>query len=92
MHLVYLIESQKTHEWYIGYTANLKKRLSSHNNNKNKSTANKGPWKLIYCEAYIEKKDALGREKFLKSGAGWRFLKKQIKHYIALQGELVEVE
>jgi len=85
MHLVYLIESQKTHEWYIGYTANLKKRLSSHNNNKNKSTANKGP-------AYIEKKDALGREKFLKSGAGWRFLKKQIKHYIALQGELVEVE
>jgi hypothetical protein len=27
--------------------------------------------------------DAIGREKFLKSGAGWRYIKKQLKHYLA---------
>lgn len=33
--------------------------------------------------------DALGREKFLKSGAGWRFLKKQLKHYLETKEEAV---
>ena len=38
---------------------------------------------LIYYEAYLEEEDALGREKFLKSGSGRRFLKKQLRHYLA---------
>lgn len=82
MHHVYLIENEETHEWYIGYTADLKKRLMYHNDHKNVSTRRNGHWKLIYCETYLHKMDALGREKFLKSGAGWRFLKKQLKHYL----------
>jgi hypothetical protein len=40
------------------------------------------PWKLIYYEAYIEQSDALGREKYLKSGAGRRFLKSQLRNYL----------
>ena len=41
-----------------------------------------GPWKLIYYESYLEQADALGREKYLKSGAGRRFLKAQLAHYL----------
>jgi hypothetical protein len=36
----------------------------------------------IYYEAYLEQADALGREKYLKSGAGRRFLKVQLAHYL----------
>jgi predicted GIY-YIG superfamily endonuclease len=42
----------------------------------------RGPWRLIYYEAYLEQADALGRERYLKSGAGRRFLRSQLKHYI----------
>lgn len=70
------------HGWYIGYTTDLKKRLEAHNHHRNASTAQRGPWKLIYAEAYLEKMDALGREKFLKSGSGHRFVKKQLRHYL----------
>jgi hypothetical protein len=37
---------------------------------------------LIYYEAYLEEEDALGRERYLKSGGGRRFLKSQLKHYL----------
>ena len=37
---------------------------------------------LIYYEAYLEEADALGRERFLKSGGGRRFLKNQLRNYL----------
>jgi predicted GIY-YIG superfamily endonuclease len=37
---------------------------------------------LIYYEAYLNQEDALGRERYLKSGSGRRFLKAQLKHYL----------
>ncbi len=81
MYYVYLLESQTDHNWYIGYSTDVERRLSEHNAHKNISTRFRGPFKLIYYEAYCHKKDALGREKFLKSGSGHRFLKKQLRHY-----------
>ena len=82
MFYVYVIESEPTGEWYIGYSADLKERVAKHNRNGNTSTSKRGPWNVIYYEAYLEQADALGREKFLKSGSGWRFLKKQMRHYL----------
>lgn len=81
MHFVYLLASTKDKSWYIGYTTDLKARLVKHNEGGNLSTKARKPFKLIYYEAYLSKKDALGRETFLKSGAGHRFLKKQLKNY-----------
>jgi len=79
---VYILQSEKDKSLYIGYSLDLKKRLIKHNKKQVVSTKYKALWKLIYYEAYLERKDATGREKFLKSGAGWRFIKKQIKHYL----------
>jgi len=81
-HIVYFLESIKwPYKHYIGYTTNLKNRVKDHNGGTTKSTKNYRPWKLIYAELYLEEKDARGREKFLKSGSGWKFLKKQLKHH-----------
>jgi putative endonuclease len=80
---VYILQSEKDKSLYIGYSSDLRKRLIRHNEKQVTSTKHKIPWKLIYYEAYLEKKDATGREKFLKSGSGWRFIKKQLKHYFA---------
>jgi len=61
---------------------NIKKRIKEHNIGQVYSTKKFKPWKLIYAELYLDKQDAIGREKFLKSGSGWKYLQKQLKHYI----------
>jgi predicted GIY-YIG superfamily endonuclease len=38
--------------------------------------------RLIYYEAYLKQADALSRERYLKSGAGRRFLKSRLKRYL----------
>lgn len=82
MYHVHIIESLPSGSWYIGYATDLNRRISEHNCHKNISTAALSNWKLIYYETYLHKMDARGREKFLKSGSGWRFLKKQLSHYM----------
>ncbi len=59
-----------------------KRRVQEHKAGSNKSTSYRGVFELMYYEAYRNKMDALGREKFLKSGAGRRFVKKQVRHYL----------
>ncbi len=84
MHHVYLLLSEKDRHWYLGYTEDPFRRIEDHNSGKNISTRHGRPWKLIYFEAYLDKRDALGRERFLKSGSGHRFLKKQLVHYFGI--------
>jgi putative endonuclease len=85
MYYVYLLECQEDKSWYIGYTDDLRARVARHNNGTGaRTTARKENWKLIYYEAYVTKADALGREKFLKSGSGRTYLKKQLKNYFLL--------
>lgn len=79
---VYVLESLKDNSWYIGFTSNLEKRFCQHNQKESKATKLKSPYKIIYSEAYLNKKDAKGREKFLKSGSGRKFLKRQLKNYL----------
>ncbi len=80
---VYIIQSLKDLSLYIGFTENLRARLQEHNSAKNISTRLKIPYDLIYFEGYKNKADALGREKFLKSGSGRRYINKQLKHYFS---------
>lgn len=82
MYWVYLLENVNDRSWYTGYTTDLKRRLMEHNEGRGGGTTRaKKSWKLIYCEGYVKEEDAQGREIFLKSGSGRRFLKKQLKNY-----------
>src|SRR5947209_1963269 len=83
MFYVYVLRSKKDAGLYIGYSADLRRRVALHRQGEARATASRGPWELIYYEAYVERADALGRERFLKSGSGRRFLDKQLVHYLA---------
>ncbi len=84
MYFVYILKSLTDHGWYIGFSEDVHRRLLDHNSGKNTSTHARRPFILIYYEAYLHKLDALGRERFLKSGAGRRFVEKQLRNYLAL--------
>ena len=83
MFYVYVLRSETDFGFYIGFSNNLRLRLRQHKDRQSFATSHRGPWKLIYYEAYLSRDDALGRERYLKSGAGRRFLKAQLQHYLA---------
>ena len=70
----YVLWSEELRKRYIGSTENLQKRIKEHNAGKSKFTKSGIPWNLIYYETFEEKKDALQREMFLKSGQGRKIL------------------
>jgi putative endonuclease len=81
MFYVYLLQSESDDGFYIGFSTDLRRRLREHREGKSFATSYRGPWRLIYYEAYLEEADALGREQFLKSGGGRRFLKAQLRNH-----------
>ena len=66
MFFVYILQSKKDKNLYIGYTSDLRKRFKEHNLGLSKSTKSRRPFVIAYYEAYASKKDALTREKNLK--------------------------
>lgn len=79
MNYVYVLKSDKDSELYIGSTTDLKRRLREHNTRKNFSTSSRGPFKLVYYEAYKNLNDAREREKALKlRGNSRKHLKNRI--------------
>ena len=83
MFYIYVLHSDADCGLYIGFSTDLRRRLKEHQAGAAFATSYRGPWRLIYYEAYYEEQDALGREQYLKSGSGRRFLKKQLRHYLA---------
>lgn len=85
---VYVLESLKDGEKYIGITNNLNRRIEEHNKGLNFSTDYRRPFKLIYCEVCTNEDDAKRREKYLKCTGGRRFLAKRLRCYYALRESL----
>ena len=78
---VYVLISLKDKRFYTGFTKNLRKRLNEHNMGKVASTCNRIPLELVYFEGCINMKDALHREKYLKTTYGKRYIRNRIKNY-----------
>lgn len=70
MQYVYVLQSSKDNELYIGCTKDLKNRFILHNAKKVFATKHRTPLKIVYYEAFVNKYDAYEREKFLKTGWG----------------------
>ena len=66
MHYVYFLQSERDKGFYIGYTKDLQKRLSQHNDGLVISTKNRKPFRIIYYESYLAEGDARTRERRLK--------------------------
>lgn len=84
MFIVYVLVNTGSGKLYIGQTSNLHLRLKRHNRQlpvktKSYTFKNKGNWKVVYQEKYNTRKEAIQREKGLKSYQGRMFLKKEIR-------------
>jgi putative endonuclease len=79
MFFVYILKSLKDGKRYIGYTNNLKRRLTEHNSGLCKSTSKRIPVELVHSEEYEEKSEAMRRERFFKSGSGREYMKSELK-------------
>ncbi|MHA7898529.1 MAG: GIY-YIG nuclease family protein [Henriciella sp.] len=79
MWYVYILRSTEFPEReYVGFTADLRKRLLDHNSGKSAHTLKYAPWDLIWYCAFGDKLQALDFENYLKSHSGRAFSKKRL--------------
>lgn len=79
MHYVYIIQSiNYPDQIYVGYTQDLKKRLSNHNAGTTPHTTKYMPWELVMYLAFNNEEKAIEFEKYLKSHSGRAFRYKRL--------------
>ena len=78
---IYVLNSEKDGNNYVGYTGDLRKRLKEHEKGYVKSTKNRRPLNLIYFEGCLKQEDATHREKYLKTAWGKRYIKNRLKNH-----------
>ena len=83
MFYIYLLRSITNGKIYTGYTVDLKRRIKEHFRNEVHTTKRYKNIKLIYFEAYINKKDAMERENYLKTTKGKRTVKLMLKNTLS---------
>ena len=83
MWYVYVIKSLKNERLYVGSTNDIKRRLKEHNDGVGgKYTKDNRPFKWVFYEAFLNKKDAMKDELFFKTGYGREVLKTKLKNYL----------
>ncbi len=79
-YVVYILASNRTPKLYKGFTTNLIERFKSHNQLSTKGwTVRFRPWRVVFVQFFLNKKEAMDFEKFLKTGAGREWIAKNIK-------------
>lgn len=77
MYYAYILLSQRDGTYYYGSAENLLTRLDTHNRGKVRYTKGHIPYILHYSEEFPSRAEAVGRENFFKSIAGYRWLRKE---------------
>jgi putative endonuclease len=79
VHYVYLLRSiHDPTRTYVGYTTDLRHRVTTHNLGGSTYTARYRPWRLVTYVAFSAKSNALGFERYLKSHSGMAFAAKRL--------------
>ena len=88
MFTVYILYSLSSTKTYVGFTNDINRRMNEHNITETKGfTLKYRPWTLISTENFVEKKQAIQREKFLKTGMGRDFVKQLVVKYLSTQNQ-----
>ena len=82
MFYVYVLQSEKDLNFYTGFTRDLNTRIEEHNSKMSKATAGRTPLNLVYYEFCLNHKDAMKRERYLKTTWGKRYIKGRIQNYL----------
>jgi len=75
-YIVYILKSKIKEITYVGFTNNIERRVKEHNLGKSKFTRIYKPWEMVYKEEFSSEEEAVRREKYFKSAAGRRFIRK----------------
>jgi predicted GIY-YIG superfamily endonuclease len=78
VYYTYILLSLKSHIFYYGYSSDLRKRFTEHNDGFVIATKPHIPWKLVWYCAFETEKQAKNFEKYLKSGSGKAFSYKRL--------------
>ena len=78
MFFAYVLKSINEDFYYKGHCENLNERLLQHNSGMTESIRPYIPFALVYVEEFAAREDAIKREKYFKTAAGRRFLKKKL--------------
>ena len=73
----YILFSEKLGKYYVGYTADIEKRLAHHNAAQNRFSKKGVPWTLILFIPCPDKISAMTLERKLKNMGARRFLEQQ---------------
>ena len=81
---MYILKSSRDEDLYVGSTNDLRRRVREHNQGRSQSTSWRGPFELLYYEAYKNEKDAREREQKLKlRGQARRHFMSRIRRCLA---------
>jgi putative endonuclease len=78
MYFAYVLKSIEHDYYYKGHCHDLEKRLQQHNSGMTESIRPYIPFQIVYFEEFEMEQEAIGREKYFKSSAGRRYLKKKL--------------
>lgn len=79
MYYVYLIRSiNSPDKIYVGYTLNIKNRVTTHNYGGSIHTSKYKPWKLVMYMCFADEVKAREFEYYLKSQSGRAFIQKRL--------------
>ena len=78
MYYAYVLKSIVQEYFYKGNCQDIEKRMLQHNSGMTESIRPYIPFELFYFEEFKTEKEAIVREKYFKSAAGRRFLKKKM--------------
>jgi putative endonuclease len=77
--VVYILFSYSGRITYVGYSQGSIERFHWHNTRSKKGfTTRYRPWKMVHIEFYDNQKEAMAREKFLKTGVGRKWIQTNV--------------
>ncbi len=75
---VYILQSQSSGRYSDGQSKNLEQRVAYPNANYSKSLKNRGPWKLVHCEEFMTRGEAVRREIQIKKQKDRRYIERLV--------------
>ena len=79
MFYTYVLKSINCNYFYKGHCEDLEIRLNQHNSGMTASIKPYMPFEVVYFEEFATREEAIKGERYFKSAAGRKFLKKKIE-------------
>lgn len=80
---LYVLQSESTGRYYVGYTKDLEERLRRHNGGRSQFTKARGPFTIVYVETYGSRAETMRREADIKRKKSLSYIRQLIARGVA---------